>query len=140
MRCTLLILSLSLAFNVLAQEPVIVIYSTVPDRLAFEVSLFLDAQPMYAAPLNKHKKLVYSCKREGTRVLLAKSLNAPNVRSATMEINVSGNDTLYFVVTALEKIGESGHDTIFLNDITDNQKQREKLNKKEFVAVLSRED
>ena len=95
---------------------------------------------MYAAPLHKNKKLIYSCKTTGHRVLLAKSLNAPNVRSATKEINVTANDTLYFNLGGYGKVGESGHDSIYLIDITDDQKQRSKLNKKEFVAVLSRED
>jgi hypothetical protein len=113
----------------------------VPNSYGLDISLFIDGKSMYSAPLDKNKKLVYTCNMDGSksRVLLAKSTNTPDVKSATADLVISPGDTLVFTMIALPKT-EGGHATVLLNDITSNSKKRENLNKGKYVAVFSREE
>ena len=133
------LLALSCSVRAQGQTSTLVVYSEVMSSFNVDVSLFLNGQSIYPAPLAKGNKLVHTVHSTGKITLLAKVTNNPGFRSATLDLEfVPGKK--YVLKMGVTKLHEQdGY--VWLANVSDNAKHLAKLDKKaEKWSVVESEE
>jgi formate/nitrite transporter FocA (FNT family) len=107
----------------------VVIYSSIPDSYKADVMLEINGQSIYPAPLGYQVKLTHELFSSGNMTLVAKVTNKPGYKSAVVELQIQPGSTTVLWLTVLVGVNDTG--TVFVNNITESDKQITKLEKKE---------
>lgn len=102
----------------------LVIYGQVADMYLTDISLFINGQSIYPAPLGFHKKLIHLIRSSGKMTLLAKATNKPGYKSAAVELDVQPGKVMIYGLALVPAGDDKG--LIMLNDVTSNVKYQER--------------
>ncbi len=122
------------------QESTLEVYSNVPSMSKVDVSLYLNGQSIYPAPLEKGKQLLHTVRSTGKFTLLAKVTNSPGFRSKSLELEFTPGKRNVVILGVIKTADHEG--TVLLTDISNKAKPLAKLHaeQNEWTVVETQED